>query len=189
MNGWFSCDPQEPPESQHQEPAPPEPSPASPVTPAQALAELSRRAGEGNESCLAGLRQLLDQRPEIWQAAGSVTGLIERMWAELLASGNRLVEESILRKVKELKAELAEVSATPLEALLVDYIGITYLAAMHGEISAAQDGGSVEQVKLRLRRAESGHKRFTGAVKALSLVRALMPRKVVPVEGKNASQG
>lgn len=36
----------------------------------------------------------------------------------------------------------------------------------------------MELAKLRLKRAESAQKRFTGAVKALTLVRALVPKGV-----------
>jgi len=159
---------------------PPEPTtPArAPITQAQALQELVRRAGEGNETCLAGLRGILDQNPTLWRTAGDVSALAERMWAELVAGGSKLVEMSIPRKLKEFKAGLAGASPSPLESLLIDYISVTWLASMQGETAAAQVGGSAEQARLRLRRAESAAKRFTGAVKTLSLVRALVPKSL-----------
>src|SRR5688572_26939376 len=52
-------------------PALPAPSPRT-LTQAEALQELGRRASAGSEQALAGLRQLLDERPEIWQAVGDV---------------------------------------------------------------------------------------------------------------------
>jgi hypothetical protein len=51
-----------------------------------------RRAGEGNEKCLAGLRRLLDQNPGLWRAAGDASALAERVWAELVACRNMLAE-------------------------------------------------------------------------------------------------
>lgn len=158
-----------------QAPAPPPPAPR-PVTQAEAFEEMVRRANQGNETCLRGLREILDQRPEIWRNVGDVGALAERLWAELLARGNRLAEESILRKVGALKASLAGPAPTPLEDLLVDYLGVTWLAAHHAETTAAQEGGGVELAKLRLKRAESAQKRFTGAVKTLTLVKALLPQ-------------
>jgi hypothetical protein len=158
------------------------PPPAVPITRSQALAELVRRAGEGNETCLAGLRQILDKDPELWRAAGDVSALAERMWIDLVANGNKLAEESIPRNLRELKVQLAGPSPTPLERLLMDYVGVTWLAAQHGEIGAAQVGGSLDQAKLRLRRAESAQKRFTGAVKTFALIRALAPKGMPVVE-------
>jgi hypothetical protein len=84
-----------------------EPPQAAPVgiSQAQAIQELARRAGNGNERCQAGLKQLLDQKPEVWQAVGNASALAERAWVDLLASGNRLAFESIPRKLTELKAQ------------------------------------------------------------------------------------
>jgi hypothetical protein len=146
-----------------------------------------RRAGEGNEKCLAGLRQLLDQNPELWRVAGNASALAERVWAELVACGNKLTELSIPRKLAELKAGLAGTAPSPLESLLIDYVGVTWLAAQEGEIAAAQAGGGPEVARLRLRRAESAGKRFTGAVKTLSLIRALLP-KTLPVIGQEPGE-
>jgi hypothetical protein len=133
------------------------------------------RASQGNEACLQGLRKLLDGKPEIWKKVGDVSALAERAWVELLSPGNQLLAESIPRRLKELKSSLAGPSPTPLEATLIDYMAITWLAAHHGELAAAEVGGSPEVARLRLRRAESAQKRFTAAVKTLSLVRALVP--------------
>lgn len=145
------------------------------VTQAEAFQELVRRASQENEHCLRGLREILDQQPEIWQKVGDVSALAERAWVDLLSAGNKLLDESIPRRLKGLKSDLAGPSPTPLESLLIDYLGVTWLAAQQGEIAAAQAGGSPEVARLRLRRAESAQKRFTGAVKTLSLVRALLP--------------
>lgn len=154
------------------------------VTQAQAFQELVRRAGEGNEACLKGLRELLDKNPAIWQAAGNVSALAERHWVEALSNGNKLADESIPRKLKAIKAELLGSDPTPLEILLVDVIGVSWLAAQHGEIAASRQDGSVQQTASRLRRAESGQKRLLSAVKTLAVVRALLPRALPEPEKK-----
>jgi hypothetical protein len=164
-------EPHQPEEQPFLEPAP---APA-PLSRLEAFEELVRRASQGNEACLQGLCRLLDEKPEIWKKVGDVAALAERAWVELLSAGNKLLELSIPRRLRELKSELAGPSPTPLEGLLIDYLGVTWLAAQQGELGAAEVGGSPELARFRLRRAESAQKRFTGAVKTLSLVRALVP--------------
>jgi hypothetical protein len=99
-----------------------------------------------------------------------------------LSSGNTLIEESVSRRLKELKAELRGPRATALEELIIDLIGITFLAAQHGEIAAASPlGGSIQQANFRLRRAESAQRRFLNAIKTLAMLRALLPRGLRPL--------
>ena len=145
---------------------------------AQAFQEIVRRANAGNDSCLLGLRKLLDENPALWRAAGDVSALAERAWIDLVAGGNKLAEEAIPRRLKALKAELAGPQATPLERLLVDMVGVRWLAAEHAEAAAAEVGGSLPQATFRLKRAESAQKRFAGSVKTLALIRSLLPRGV-----------
>jgi hypothetical protein len=157
------------------DPAIEEPSatPTTPLNQGQALQELVRRANEGNATCLAGMRQLLDDNPEIWQQAGDVASLATRSWIELMAAGNKLAEESIPRRLRAMKAELTSPHPTALERLLIDVIGVSWLAAMHGEVVAAQSGGSIQQAAFRQRRAESCQRRLLRAMKTLEMVRAL----------------
>lgn len=149
--------------------------PPAGLTQAQALQVVVQRASEGNQECLRGLRDILDANPSIWQTAGNVSALAERHWIEVLASGSKLAEESIPRHLKQLKAGLLGSDPTPLEVLLVDLIGVSWLAAQHGEIVASRQDGSAQQIASRLRRAESGHKRLLNASKTLAVIRALLP--------------
>ncbi len=152
--------------------------PTPPITQAEAFAEVVRRASEGNEQCLAGLRAQLDNNPEIWRKVGDVSALAEKAWIELFSSGNKLAEESILRRQRELKADLAGSQASPLEKLLIDLVGVTWLAALHGEYAAASPpGGSIQLATYRLKRAESAQRRFARAVRTLTLVRAAAPKR------------
>jgi hypothetical protein len=164
-------------------PPPVEPgAPALPMTQEQSFDELVRRASAGNKVCLAGLRKLLDEKPEIWRTVGNLSALAEKCWIGLLGNGNKLAEESIPRRLKELKAELAGHHPTPLEKMLIDLIGVTWLAAQHGEISAAgPPGASLQQANFRLRRAESAQRRLLNSVKMLTMVRALVPRSLMPL--------
>jgi hypothetical protein len=169
-----------------QEQIPSEPSPARvPLTQAQGLQELVKRASDGNEACLVGLRDFLDKHPDIWEVAGNLSALAERHWTEVIANGNALAELSIPRRLQSLRTELLGSDPTPLEKLLVDVIGVSWLAAQHGEIVASRQDGSVQQIASRLRRAESGQRRLLSAVKSLAVVRALLPR-ALPEPAKKA---
>ena len=172
----------------HDDSSRPQAEPKQPPTPSAmtqraAFDELVRRADAGSETCLAGVRELLDEKPEIWRTVGDLSALAEKRWIELLSNGSKLMEESVPRRLKELKAELAGPHSTPLEQLLVDEVGVTWLASQHGEISAADEsGGSLQQANFRLRRAESAQRRFMKALKTLTMIRALVPRGLMPVE-------
>ena len=48
-------------------------------------------------------------------------------------------------------------------------------------MSAALNGGSVQQAALGLRRAESTQRRYTAALKLLALLRAKLPQGLAPV--------
>jgi hypothetical protein len=133
------------------------------------------RANAGNESCLAGLRQILDSQPEIWQQIGNVATLAEGAWIDLMAAGNKLAEESVRRRLTALKADLAGEKASPLEQLVIGHIGVTWLAANRAETEAAQPAEALPRASFRLKQAESAQRRLAGAVRTLAVVRALLP--------------
>lgn len=155
--------------------APPSPEPRS-MTQAEAFAEVVRRANEGSEKHLKGLRDILDQNPHIWKTAGDMSVMAQRAWVKLLAAGDKLVEEATIRQVKAMKAELTGPDPTPLEKLVIDHVTVAWLAVQHGEANAAQMGGTVGLGLFRLRRAESAAKRFNSAVRTLTLLRTLLPK-------------
>jgi hypothetical protein len=129
----------------------PDPTPPAPLTRAQAFEELVRRANEGNAASLDGLREILDKNPEIWRTVGDVNALAERSWTDLLANGNKLAEESIRRRLAALKGELAGDHAAPLESLLIDVVGVCWLATNQAEIAAAGPaGGSLQPRPARI---------------------------------------
>jgi hypothetical protein len=156
----------------------PPPQQASPAPPSigEALMNVARQAEEGDEASLKRLRQFLDENPEVWRRAGDIGAVAERAWIEAVAEDNGLLCESVPRRLRELKSELAGGDATPLEMLLVDLVGVTWLAAKHAELRASISGGSLQQATFRLKRAESAQRRFLGAIKTLAKIRALLPR-------------
>jgi hypothetical protein len=145
------------------------------------LRQLIARANDGDREALARLRQFLDLNPALWARAGDLTEAAERAWIELVVGTDQFAAESVRRRVAQLKAELQGPSPTRLEALLIDQISLTWLAAQHGEIQAASPaGGSLQQAAFRLRRAESAQRRHLTAIKTLATLRSLSPAGLVP---------
>jgi len=76
-----------------------------------------------------------------------------------------------------LKGDLAGTQSSPLEILVIDLVGVTWLAACQGESAAASPASSgLPVATYKLRRAESTQRRFASAGKTLTLVPALLPR-------------
>lgn len=169
------------PPSMLSDPMPPHPQPAlapaaaSTVTQAQAFDQIVKRANAGNDTCLAGMRQILDSKPEIWQKIGNVATLAEESWIDLVAEGNKLVEESVRRRLNAVTADLAGEKSTPLERLVAGHVGVTWLAACRAEAEAAQPAENLPRAAFLLKQAESSQRRFAGAARTLATIRALLP--------------
>jgi hypothetical protein len=154
--------------------SPPTPPPAPTLTQSRAFDEIVKRANAGNDSCLAGMRQVLDSKREIWRKIGNVATLAEEAWINLVAGDNKLVEESVRRRLNRLTSELEGKKSTPLERLVVGHIGVTRLAVCKAEADAAQPAENLPRAAFRLKQAESAQRRFTGAARTLATIQALL---------------
>ena len=67
------------------------------------FAELVKRANAGDDDALAMMRQTLDSNPEIWESVGNLATHAQLSMVKLIAAGNKLVSESLLRKAKQMK--------------------------------------------------------------------------------------
>lgn len=142
---------------------------------------LVSQANQGDREAIKRLKVFLDKNPAIWERAGDLTAIAERAWIDLIAGPNQLVSESARRRVAQLKESLAGPHPTPLERLLIDQVAVCWLGANHSEVEAASpSGGSLDQATFRLRRAESAQKRLMNATKTLALLRAALPKGLVP---------
>lgn len=158
------------------------------ISPVVTFADLVRQANSGNESCLARLRQILDEQPEIWQRAGDIALLAERHWIDVVCAGNTFLEESTRRRLSQMKVELAGTDSTPIEKILIDLIGVTWLASFQAESDAAHADSSLPHSIVRQRRAESAQRRLLRAIKTLTTLRALVPRGLLPIASPRASK-
>ena len=75
------------------------------------LAELVQRAQQGDASVVPQLRELLEQRPELWQRLGDVAGHVEE--ALLTLAGTLRENVDLAGEVEELWRRLQEVDHAP----------------------------------------------------------------------------
>ena len=155
------------------------PPPAEPQT--VTLQELVVAANRGDAGSLGILRQVLDQRPEIWRKAGNLAGHAEATWARLAAEGNALTLESIRREADRMRADLLGASPTPVERLLVDQIVACFLQVKHAEICAGSGKAvSLMQERFHDQRLEKAQRRYFSALKMHSQMQGLPHTAVMP---------
>ena len=140
------------------------------------FAELVKRANAGEDDALAELRHVLDANPEIWRRVGDLATHAQLSLVKLIAGGNRLVSESLLRKAAEMKAELSGPSASKMEELAVErvvacWLEMEYLAATY----PVANGETLGHARFVLRQREGAERRFQAAMKSLTTLRALLP--------------
>lgn len=140
------------------------------------FAELVRRANAGDDNALAMMRQTLDSNPEIWESVGNLATHAQLSMVNLIANGNKLVSESLLRKAEQMKTELAGPSPSKLESLAVErivacWLEMEYLATAY----PVAKGETLGQARFALKQKESSERRFNAAMKSLTTLRALLP--------------
>lgn len=151
--------------------------PRKPLTQSEAIQKLTARANDGIPSAVDALRKLLDQHPELWHSVGDLGAFAERAWIDLVAGGNKLVEQASTRRLNELKAQLAGSNPTTLETLVSDLVALNWLVVQEANMAAANPPGkNLPLATYRLRRAESAQRRFASATRSLATLRALLPR-------------
>src|SRR5262245_36027289 len=100
------------------------------------MRELLYRAQGGDPTVLPRLRELLDDRPELWRTLGGWAGHARDTLLALSSVTSLVARESIRRYLAELQAELAGPSATRLEKLLVERVGVCWLQSYVADVEA-----------------------------------------------------
>jgi hypothetical protein len=132
------------------------------------------RARKGDESTLPALRILLQNTTHVENLGGNLAVQTEITLIDAAAGKNLLFTEALARKLKNLRAELAGPSPTPVERLLVERIVTCWLQLQDADIRYAQAKDlSITQADYHQRRIDRAHKRFLSAVKSLATVRRL----------------
>lgn|GEM_PF-2243969 len=135
-----------------------------------------KKANSGDQTAVAWLQKFLDDHPHVWSNLGDVARIAEHAWINLIANGNSLVSESIQRQLKQLKSDLIGEDPQTVEKMLGDQVIATWLEVKYLEtLSADQQGASVTQAALVLKKVESAQKRHLNAIRSLVQTRKLLP--------------
>jgi hypothetical protein len=169
------------------------PNPQAEVDPRQGDGELARlvgRAERGDLSVLPALREALAANPDLWQTYGDLALQAEGALVRAAAGRNLLLGESLLFKLRALKAELGGASPSPLERLLVERISASWLQTAYFDGLLAQAAGAGEaRLKVLRQQQDAAHRRHLAGIKQLALVRKLLRPAPSPVEMLRAPVG
>jgi hypothetical protein len=125
---------------------------------------------------MAELRKMLDEHPEIWQAAGRMAQRAVTMIVGEYFSASGLLRESVGREIEELRASLDYEDSPPLERLLIEQLIVCRLNLYALEQNTAVKLTASHTTEAGLywdRRLAGAHRRFTRACEALAKVRKL----------------
>ena len=152
------------------------------TAPIQELTALVKRVQSGEIAALPQLRSVLDANPNIWRVIGDLASHAEETLLRLIAGNDVLGHEAIRRKLADLKSRLADDTPTQLEALLIERIGLCWLAVHFAEIDAAdarlKDQGLTSASLFSQKRLDSAHRRYLHAIRGLATIRRLLkPRQ------------
>jgi hypothetical protein len=147
------------------------------------LAQLLKRAEAGDLSVLGALRQVLADKPELWQGYGDLAAQAEGALIRLVAAKNLLLTESLFLKLAALKEELGGESPTPLERLLIERVTACWLQVAYYDTLVVQAReSSPARLKMLQGLQDAAHRRHLSAIKTLATVRKLLRPPLSPVD-------
>jgi len=147
------------------------------------LQHLLARAQRGDLAVLPQLRQVLNERSDIWQHYGDLAWQAEGALIKLIAGKDLLLSESLVRKQAHLKASLAGPSSGSLERALVERVAACSLQVSYFDaLFAGAKGTELRQTDALRRHQDSAHRRYLSAVKTLATVRKLLQPSVSPIQ-------
>jgi len=137
--------------------------------------QLVRRAEAGDAEALAQMEQILDLHPAVWQQAADLAARVESALIRLIASKSKLLAKSLERKVRQMKAELAGDSSSPLEKGVVERIVACWLQVQFAEVASVEHADDREANSWQ-KRLDQAQRRYLSAVTSLATVRKLLAR-------------
>lgn len=140
--------------------------------------EMLARATKGDKEALAAMRKFLDSNSEVWERVGRLAIETELAYVAQISDGDPLVEESVLRTLKQMRSDLGGAAPTPLESMAVERVVATWLALQLADkaVIAVDSGGTLPNANFALRRQELANRHYTAAVKSLNEVQRLLPK-------------
>lgn len=149
------------------------------------LRELVTRAKSGDRTVLPQLREYLDEHPEIWTEVGDLALHAQESWLALMAGQDLVLEESVRRKMDELRGELGSEAASKVEKLLIERVVACWLQVHYADAAYAQAKGPAATASVRremMQRQSSAQHRYLTSLKQLAIVRKLLKSGPSPME-------
>ncbi len=138
------------------------------------IESIIRRSQGGDETLTAEeVRGLLDAVPALARANGSPA---RHLTDSLLGwyAKNPVIQESVRRKLVEVRRELEGPNPTPLERLLAERAAICWLTVNQYENAFAQASRlAFRDAEHQQRRIDAAHRRFLSAIRTLAAIRKL----------------
>jgi hypothetical protein len=156
---------------------------------AEEVRALLLRAQQGDVGVLDQLRELLDDRPELWKRLGDLVGHVEEALLALASGKSLLARESIRRRMDELRAELAGSSPWSVAKLLVDRVVVCWAQCHLADLEALQKAQAGQARGEADRRQTEAQSRCLAAVKQLAMVRKRLKPAPSPLEMLRAPVG
>lgn len=139
------------------------------------LRALLKLAQNGDDAARAEARELMDANPAAWRGLANLPlqaehSLIDGVYGEQSLSG-----AAVHRRLREMRAELAQAGDSALEQLAISRVVTTWLACHLAEIVSAQrTSGSFAQLDFYQRRLTQAQRRHLAAIRTLATLRRLL---------------
>jgi hypothetical protein len=140
---------------------------------------LLQRASQGDTDVLPELRSWLDQSG-VRKKFGDLGQQARDAWLRLIAGDDLVLRESILRKLDDLKRELAPNQPTATERLLIDRIVANWLQLHHSELAGSQALNKPKLSEFWARRQSRAERSYLVSLSALTTLRRLLSAVTVP---------
>lgn len=137
---------------------------------------LIEKAERGDKAAVSMLKELFDEKHELWEEVGNLAIQAERAMVITAAGDNKLLKEALYRKLESMKEELAGPAPTPLELLLVERVLVCWLHAHYADTIYAQNMKDLsrEWGDYYQRRQDRAQRRYLSAIRTLAQVRRLL---------------
>nr|MDQ3361403.1 hypothetical protein [Actinomycetota bacterium] len=121
--------------------------------------------------------KLMDEAPELVETIADLACNVERSIVREMAGGNRMIEETMPRKLEAMRKGLAGENSSALEKLLVDRVVVCWLQLQYFDVLYARSmkNSSTAQSEHHQKLIDRAHKRYLSAIKALAQIRKMGP--------------
>lgn len=139
------------------------------------MEDLMTRAAQRDPLALQTIRDLFDQRPELWRALGDLAARAQSALLDVIAQRHPIARAALDRHLATLRAALAGPDPAPLETLLIDRVIACWLQLHHADQEYARryDLLNLKQSDYYQRRQSRAQQRYLDAIRALMQYRRI----------------